>query len=128
MHALVVDDDPDMTAAIRIILEQDGFEVETAIDGEEGLAKLRNSSFDLMILDLFMPGKDGLEVLCSLQDDNTLPQIPIIAISGGATHGTANYGLMAARTLGAVKTLYKPFAKSELIAAARALLPSVPSN
>jgi two-component system alkaline phosphatase synthesis response regulator PhoP len=65
---LIVDDDPDILAAIGAVLEARNYEVATARDGEEGLARLREEKPDLMILDLLMPRKDGFAVCKELKD------------------------------------------------------------
>jgi two-component system alkaline phosphatase synthesis response regulator PhoP len=65
---LIVDDDPDILAAIGAVLEARNYEVATARDGEEGLARLKEEKPDLMILDLLMPRKDGFAVCKELQD------------------------------------------------------------
>lgn len=65
---LIVDDDPDILAAIGAVLEARNYEVATARDGEEGLARLRDEKPDLMILDLLMPRKDGFAVCKELKD------------------------------------------------------------
>lgn len=65
---LIVDDDPDILAAIGAVLEARNYEVTTARDGEEGLARLKEEKPDLMILDLLMPRKDGFAVCKELKD------------------------------------------------------------
>jgi two-component system alkaline phosphatase synthesis response regulator PhoP len=65
---LIVDDDPDILAAIGAVLEARNYEVATARDGEEGLARLKEEKPDLMILDLLMPRKDGFAVCKELKD------------------------------------------------------------
>jgi two-component system alkaline phosphatase synthesis response regulator PhoP len=80
---LVVDDDPDIREAIGIVLEANGYEVVTAQDGEEGLAKLKEERPDLMILDLLMPKMDGFAVCKELKDPRRAKyaHIPIIILS-----------------------------------------------
>jgi DNA-binding response OmpR family regulator len=68
MKILIVDDDPDILAALTIILESRGYEVVTARDGVEGLANLKAEKPDLLILDLLMPKMDGFAVCKELQD------------------------------------------------------------
>jgi DNA-binding response OmpR family regulator len=65
---LIVDDDPDILAAIGAVLEARNYEIATARDGEEGLARLKKEKPDLMILDLLMPRKDGFAVCKELKD------------------------------------------------------------
>lgn len=80
---LVVDDDPDVLEAIAIALEANGYEVVTALDGIEGLDKLKDAKPDLMILDLLMPKMDGFEVCKELKDPRRAKysHIPIIILS-----------------------------------------------
>ena len=80
---LVVDDDPDITEAIRAVLEAHSHQVITARDGEEGLAKLKEERPDLMILDLLMPKMDGFAVLKELQDPrcSKYSNIPILILT-----------------------------------------------
>jgi DNA-binding response OmpR family regulator len=80
---LVVDDDPDVLEAIGIVLEANGYEVITALDGLEGLAKLKEERPDLMVLDLLMPRMDGFEVCKELKDPRRAKyaHVPIIILS-----------------------------------------------
>jgi DNA-binding response OmpR family regulator len=80
---LVVDDDPDILNAVSIILESQGHEVKTALNGAEGLAKLKDESPDIMILDMLMPQMDGFEVCKTLQDPrwSKYKSMPIIILT-----------------------------------------------
>jgi DNA-binding response OmpR family regulator len=80
---LIVDDDPDIVTAIGAVLEARGYEVISAGDGEEGLAKLRSDGPDLMILDLMMPKMDGYSVCMQLKDPRwaKYANIPILILS-----------------------------------------------
>ena len=80
---LIVDDDPDMVTAIGAVLEARGYEVVTAQDGEDGLAKLKDENPDLMILDLMMPKMDGFTVCMQLKDPKwaRYASIPILILS-----------------------------------------------
>ena len=80
---LVVDDDPDIREAISAVLEASSYEMVTACDGEDGLAKLKEERPDLMILDLLMPKMDGFAVLKELQDPrrSKYANIPILILS-----------------------------------------------
>jgi DNA-binding response OmpR family regulator len=80
---LVVDDDPDIREAIQAVLEHYSYEVITAHDGEEGLARLKDEKPDLMILDLLMPRMDGFSVLKELEDPRRAKysDIPILILS-----------------------------------------------
>ncbi|MFC1942491.1 response regulator transcription factor [Chloroflexota bacterium] len=80
---LIVDDDPDMRDALTIILESRGYQIVTAQDGAEGLAKLKAEKPDLMMLDLLMPKMDGFAVMKELQDVRWAKyrEIPILILS-----------------------------------------------
>ena len=80
---LVVDDDPDIREAIRVVLEAHSHQVVTASDGEEGLSKLKEERPDLMILDLLMPKMDGFAMLKELQDPrrSKYSNLPILILT-----------------------------------------------
>ena len=99
---LVVDDEPSIRRTLREILEYEDFEVEEAEDGEEALEKIRSHQYDLVLLDVKMPKKDGLEVLSTIADE--LPEQPVVMISG---HGTIETAVDATK-LGAFDFIEKP--------------------
>jgi len=113
---LVVDDDPHICLAIRAWLQRYGFRVATAGCGPSGLAALDNSTFDLMIIDIFMPSMRGFESIRVFH--NHAPQVPMIAISGYAFSdlepSSADFLKMALR-LGATRCLRKPFRPTTLL-------------
>jgi two-component system response regulator MprA len=112
----VVDDEPPMRAALKRALELGGFEVQLAADGSEGLSRTAELSPDLVVLDILMPGVDGLEVCRSLRarGDRT----PILMLTARDAVADRVEGLEA----GADDYLVKPFALEELLARVRALL------
>lgn len=99
---LVVDDEPSIRRTLREILEYEDFEVEEAVDGEEALQKLRGNQYDLVMLDVKMPKRDGMEVLEIARDE--MPEVPVIMISG---HGTIETAVEATK-LGAFDFIEKP--------------------
>ena len=107
---LVVDDEAPIRRLIRRTLERDGYEVEEAEDGAVALRRYRAAPADLVILDIFMPEKEGLETLRELG-----PEAKVIAISGGGRAGNL-LPLRSAQTFGALRTLTKPFEPSALLA------------
>jgi two-component system, OmpR family, response regulator MprA len=113
---LVVDDDAGLRNALRRVLVSHGFEVELAIDGEEALARLRTRSFDLLVLDVMMPGRDGIEVCERLRSGGD--HLPVLMLTARDAVRDRVAGLEA----GADDYLVKPFANAELIARVRALL------
>lgn len=115
-RVLVIDDDSLMRDLIRIYLEGDGFEVVEAGDGHDGVSRYRQKPADVVIVDIFMPRKDGIETIMDLRDID--PSANILAISGGGELAGMEY-LSYARSLGADNILPKPFKRDELLAAVR---------
>ena len=115
-RVLVVDDNPDMCLAARLLLESEGYIVEVAKNGGEALRIQRERPTQILITDLFMPDVDGLETVQRFRAD--YPQMPIIVISGGGARTKADQHLAVARELG-VHTLRKPFEPQALIDAVR---------
>lgn len=119
---LVVDDDGSVGAAIKTVLEVSGFDVTHVLDGASGIAEFKVGDFQVIMVDLFMPGLDGLETIKAFRQIK--PAVPIIAISGFMSrHGrdTPDYLDMATK-LGANASLAKPFRPRELIEAVKACL------
>ena len=113
---LVVDDDPAVQMTIRLLLERAGHGVEVASDGHKGLAAFEQGDFDLLFLDIFMPGMDGLETMRHILRQR--PTIPIVVISGRplvAEGGSEPDFLAMATKLGAVSSLPKPFRPAALL-------------
>jgi len=103
---------------VRLLLERAGHSVVTADDGRKGLALCRAGDFDLLFLDIFMPGMDGFETMRMVRLQH--PQLPIIVISGrpvSAEPESAPDFLTMATKLGAVSSLQKPFRPVELLTA-----------
>lgn len=115
MHILVVDDDPEIVSMLRRGLIYEGYSVETANNGLEALAEAREKEPDLVILDIMMPGIDGIEVSKRLRQAN---DIPILLLTAKGTVADRVAGLDS----GADDYLVKPFAFDELLARVRALL------
>ena len=116
---LVMDDDGMLRGAIRIALEAAGYEVLEAADGHAGLRLQREQGADLVLVDIFMPERDGLEVIRALRAEH--PQPTIVAMSGGGRTGQIEV-LEAAAALGASRTLVKPFEPRQLLKVIRELL------
>lgn len=109
---LVIDDDVLLQEFIQIVLEEAGHEVRCAGDGVAGLKAQRQRPADLIICDLFMPEKEGLETIQELHRD--FPQVKVMAISGGNPHDGRMDFLPLAKQLGAAAALHKPFMPAEL--------------
>ena len=112
---LVVDDEPQIVGIVRDYLEHAGFTVLAAADGTEALRAVRTGSPDLVVLDLGLPGLDGLDVLRSLRRDGSLP---VIVLTARGEETDKLVGL----ELGADDYLTKPFSPKELVARVRAVL------
>jgi len=120
---LVVDDDPAVRMTIQLLLERAGHRVVLAADGQKGLVEFEAYAFDLLFLDIFMPGMDGLETMRLMLQQR--PGTPIIVISGRPIVSDATSEpdfLSMATKLGAVRTLPKPFRAAELEAAVSSCL------
>jgi two-component system response regulator MprA len=113
---LVVDDDAGLRKALRRVLTANGFEVEEAAGGAEALAELRSRSFDLVVLDVMMPGRDGIEICEQLRAEGD--GLPVLMLTARDAVRDRVVGLEA----GADDYLVKPFANEELVARIRALL------
>ncbi|HEY9079973.1 response regulator [Magnetovibrio sp.] len=109
---LVIDDDKFVRTSIRAVLESAGHEVSDAGDADSGIDKQRATPFDIAIVDLVMPQKEGLETIRELRMD--FPDLAIIAISGGGAIVKKNF-VEAAELFGASTTLEKPFGGEELL-------------
>lgn len=128
-NILIVDDDPAVQLTIRLILERAGHHVSVAGDGRTGLVLFEASQFELLFLDIFMPGMDGLETMRHIRARQ--PAIPIIVISGRSVTPDAYAEpdfLKMATKLGAVASLQKPFRRDALLAAVDSCLGSAQSS
>src|SRR5437899_9986169 len=115
-HILIVDDDSRVTSALRRTLAYEGYQVSTALDGEGALAIARTKSPDLVILDLMLPGIDGLEVCRRLRNANESMTVLML------TARDAIADRVAGLETGADDYLVKHFALEELLARVKALL------
>ena len=114
---LVVDDDPAVQMTIRLLLERAGHSVTVAGDGQKGLSACQSEAFDLLFLDIFMPGMDGIETMRHIHRQR--PGVPIIVISGRPLESEGTTGpdfLAMAIKLGAISSLPKPFKPAVLLA------------
>ena len=116
---LVIDDDAQIRELLRVILERAGYEAVTAPDGKVGTRMYREEPADLVITDLIMPQKEGIETIIELRRD--FPGVKIIVISGGGTIDAEEY-LRMAKTLGAQRIFSKPFGMAEMLEAVQELL------
>jgi DNA-binding NtrC family response regulator len=113
-RVLVIDDSEEVRGMLRDALEAAGHEVSEAAEGEAGLRLLRQAPQDVVVLDMFMEGKEGLSTMQELRRE--FPDLPVIGISGGGDVGPFD-PLVLARRLGAARTLSKPFPIEQLLEA-----------
>lgn len=118
-HILVVDDEPQVRTMLSLFLRKSGFEVSEAKDGDEALRIVSTANIALIILDLIMPGKEGLETLTALRKNGSEPKV--IAVSGGAKTVSTDF-LPIAQKLGADAVLKKPFRNETLLSTIEELL------
>jgi DNA-binding response OmpR family regulator len=115
---LVVDDDPDVCDLVTYKLEQSGFEVRRASDGDAALREVAKRIPDLVLLDIMMPGISGLEVLERLRSDHTTSLIPVVMLTAKAQENDVERGFQ----LGADDYVVKPFSPRELVRRVTAVL------
>lgn len=115
---LVIDDEKDLIELVRYNLERDGFDVMTAVDGRSGLQIATRHRPDLIVLDVMMPGMDGMEVCRQLRSDERTQRLPIIMLTARAAESDRIDGL----EIGADDYVTKPFSPRELGARVRAIL------
>ncbi len=116
---LVIDDDEQIRLMLQKKLSAEGYEVFIATEGREALRMIKENDVNIVITDLIMPGKEGLETIVDLRRDH--PEVMIIAISGGGV-GSPDIYLDAARRLGAHRTFPKPIDLETLFNATRELI------
>lgn len=115
---LIIEDEPDITEILKYNLVQNHYTVATAGTGEEGLAAARDTLPDLILLDLMLPGMDGLEVCRKLREDPRTRDLLVIMLTAKGTEADVVVGL----TLGADDYITKPFSTTELMARIKAVL------
>lgn len=110
---LIIDDEVPVRVYLRQILEGCGHEVLEAANGKVGLRLYWENMPELVITDILMPEKDGVEVIMELVEQS--PGVRIIAISGGGRGLDANFNLRVAQDFGALRALAKPFTRREVL-------------
>ena len=118
---LVVDDDVKIVELVKLYLKRDGYQVITAYDGNEALRLAREAHPDLIVLDIMLPGIDGLEICRALRSESS---VPIILLTAKTTEQDRIYGL----DLGADDYVTKPFSPKELAARVRAVFRRTPDE
>jgi CheY-like chemotaxis protein len=117
---MVIDDDIQVRTVIREMLEGEGYEVREAGNGREGVKAFRQRPADLVLCDIFMPEKGGLQTIRELHDE--FGNVKVVAMSGGNHRlGQLDF-LLFAEQFGAVSVLHKPFAPKTLLGAVKEVL------
>ncbi len=117
-NLLIIEDDPDIVELVQYNLERDGFRVNAARDGERGLQEASSSHPNLILLDLMLPGMEGLEVCRALRQNRNTRRIPIVILTAKGEETDVVLGL----EMGADDYVTKPFSPRELSARVRAVL------
>jgi len=116
---LIIEDDRSLQSALVEIIQQEGFETESAFDGEEGLAKIRSFGPDLILLDIILPKKDGFDLLSEIKKDEALKNIPVLVL----TNLEEVNNIQKALDLGANSYLVKSdFSLKDIVEKVRAIL------
>ena len=115
---LVVDDEKDILELVSYNLQKEGFQIETSQNGEDALQRIRSERFNFIVLDLMLPGMQGMELCRMLKSDDTTASIPIIMLTAKSEELDKVLGL----EMGADDYITKPFSPRELIARVNAVL------
>ncbi|BBO83418.1 hypothetical protein DSCO28_39840 [Desulfosarcina ovata subsp. sediminis] len=120
---LVVDDEPDFCSIVQGNLEKEGFDVEVAYDGVQGIEKVKANRPDAIVLDVMMPEKDGYEVCKELKGDEDLADIPILMLTAVASHvSSTRYSHFDGMSMEADDYLPKPASAEDITESLKALL------
>ncbi len=120
---LVVDDEPDFCSIVQANLEKEGFEVEVAYDGMDGLEKVKENPPDAIVLDVIMPEKDGYEVCAELKADKRYADIPILMLTAVASRvSTTRYSHREGMSMEAEDYLPKPASAEQILQSVKRLL------
>ncbi len=114
-NILIIDDDASIRALLTAILEDENHELREADDGRKGLRMFQEQPADLVITDVLMPEKDGVELIMELKEID--PEAKIIAMSGGGRGLDATFNLRMAQDFGAQRLMVKPFSATEALEA-----------
>jgi len=117
---LVVEDIPAVMFSLRMVLQGGGHQVTTAANGVQGLALLKDSRFDLVVTDIWMPGTDGAAVIA--EGRRIAPGTRFLAITGGSPNGTITAERLEGESFGADRILFKPFERDEILGAVNELV------
>lgn len=116
-QVLLIEDEPNITEAIRFLLTRDGWQVATHADGSDAVEVIRAAAADLVILDVMLPGKSGIDIVRDLREIEELKNLPVLMLTA---RGQTRDREMAERA-GVTRFMTKPFSNSEVLAAVRDL-------
>lgn len=116
MNILIIDDEPELLDKIRTLLESEQYTVTTAADGNVGLQKIWDNIYDVILLDIMLPGINGLDILAEIRDEGILTPVLMLTARGDIEDKVTGLNL------GADDYLAKPFSVAELLARVRALI------
>ncbi|WP_424987787.1 response regulator transcription factor [Microbulbifer sp. S227A] len=117
-HVLLIEDEPNIIEAIRFLLTRDGWEVGTHSDGADAVEVIQAAAPDLVILDLMLPGKSGMDILRDLREIPALAGLPVLMLTA---RGQSRDRDMAEKA-GVSRFMTKPFSNAEVLTAVRDLL------
>jgi DNA-binding response OmpR family regulator len=117
---LLIEDDSELCTLMQDVLQAEGYAVSVAADGQQGIALQRKQPASLLITDIFMPNKEGIETIRDFRAE--FPDVPIIVMSGGGRLKRRGSVFFTAKELGAVAILRKPFEMSHLLKSVAAVL------
>lgn len=115
---LLIEDEPHIVAALRFLLQREGLTVFDHGDGQDAMQKINSVSPDLIILDVMLPGKSGMQILEELRDDSRTRNLPVLMLTAKGQKKDRE----AAETAGASMFMTKPFGNEEILGNVRALL------
>lgn len=118
IHILVVDDEADLVELVSYNLKREGFTVDSALDGETAITKIKKGKYDLLILDLMLPGIQGIELCRIIRNDPKHSSLPIIMLTAKGEEVDKILGL----EMGADDYITKPFSPREVVARVKAVL------
>ncbi len=120
---LVVDDEPDIASIVQTNLEMEGFEVEVAYDGVEGLEKVKANPPDIIVLDVMMPEKDGYQMCKEIKNDERYADIPVIMLTAVGDHvTTTRYSHHDGTSMEAEDYIAKPASAEEITESVKRLI------
>lgn len=117
-HVLLIEDEANITEAIRFLLTRDGWQVDTHADGSDAVEVIRAADPDLVILDVMLPGKSGMDILRELRDCEVLRDLPVLMLTA---RGQSRDRELAEKA-GVSRFMTKPFSNAEVLTAVRDLL------